>query len=161
MKLTDELQQLQEMHERGALTAEEFAQAKARVLSGETSASADTPALQRHFQQVEWQNELERLDREWELERESYVQVGKYGSRHLPQRETSLLAALVGGGFGLFWTFSAMSMGAPAFFPLFGVIFIVAVVGAGLSGYQKAEEYEAAYARYQKRRAKLLNQQER
>ena len=43
MALSDELGKLQELHQRGALTDDEFTRAKARLLDG--SAPADAPAL--------------------------------------------------------------------------------------------------------------------
>ena len=43
MALSDELAKLHDMHQRGALTDEEFSRAKARLLEGST-AHADTPA---------------------------------------------------------------------------------------------------------------------
>jgi phage shock protein PspC (stress-responsive transcriptional regulator) len=44
MSLNDELKALGELHERGVLTDEEFAHAKAKVLSAAPSTRAETPA---------------------------------------------------------------------------------------------------------------------
>src|SRR5512141_3069359 len=44
MALSDELAKLQDLHQRGALTDDEFARAKARVLEGAASATEAPPA---------------------------------------------------------------------------------------------------------------------
>jgi phage shock protein PspC (stress-responsive transcriptional regulator) len=46
MALSDELDRLATLHERGALSGAEFAQAKARVLGGGPSATDAAPAIQ-------------------------------------------------------------------------------------------------------------------
>jgi phage shock protein PspC (stress-responsive transcriptional regulator) len=43
--LSDELSKLEELHQRGALTAEEYARAKERLLQGHPNPAAGTPAL--------------------------------------------------------------------------------------------------------------------
>jgi len=43
MALSEELQKLEELRQRGVLSDEEFARAKARLLSGASSASAEVP----------------------------------------------------------------------------------------------------------------------
>ena len=160
MSLAEELRQLQELHQSGALTEEEFARAKGKALAGEVSDTlpADVPLLSHHLEQIQHQNEIERLDREWEMERETYLVSGRYGSRSIPSAGGSLLGAAIIGGFGLFWTITAASMGAPAIFPIFGAVFILVGVGSALSSFGKAGEYEQAQERYQRRRAALLAQ---
>jgi phage shock protein PspC (stress-responsive transcriptional regulator) len=44
MSLPDELAKLDELHQRGALSDDEYARAKARVLAGEPAAPRSTPA---------------------------------------------------------------------------------------------------------------------
>ena len=154
MSLSDEIRKLQELRDSGVLTEEEFARAKATVLSS-PSPQADA-AVQGHLQQIRLQNELERVDREWEMEREQYLITGKYGARHVPSEGASLVAAVLIGGFGLFWTIMAASMGAPVFFPIFGIVFILLGVGASLHGFGKAGKYREALHRYEQRRAELL-----
>lgn len=160
MSLSDEIRKLQELHQTGALTDEEFARAKAGVLSAGpfTIDSVQTAPLGEHLQQIRLQNEIERLDREWEFEREKYMITGRYGRRRVPSDGGSLLAALLVGGFGGAWTIFALSMGAPAVFPIFGFVFVVLGVSASLSGLGKAGQYQQAYQQYQQRRAELLAQ---
>ena len=156
MSLANEIQKLQDLHSRGVLTNEEFARAKATVLATTpTVGGADPAALDSHLQQIQHQNELERLDREWKLEREKYMITGRYGT-HIPNEGGSLIGALLIGGFGTAWTLAAMSMGAPALFPIFGIVFVVLGVGQCINGLFKAHEYHDAQLRYQQRRAKLL-----
>jgi phage shock protein PspC (stress-responsive transcriptional regulator) len=45
MELSDELAKLQELHQRGALSDEEFARAKARLLGTPAGAHAPSPAI--------------------------------------------------------------------------------------------------------------------
>lgn len=40
--------------------------------------------------------------------------------------------------FGLFWTASASGMGAPAIFPVFGVLFIITAIIGGVYNYKNA-----------------------
>lgn len=165
MSLSDEIGKLQELRDSGVLTDEEFARAKAKALSSpspETNA-ADGAALQRHLRQIRLQNELERLDREWEMERESYMSTDKYGSRHVPSGGGSLVGGVIAGGFGVFWiiqTTSAPAGTMPAIFPLFGVLLIVLGVGGAIHGFIQADAYRLAHERYQQRRAELLAQDE-
>jgi hypothetical protein len=113
--------------------------------------------------EVRYQNELARIDREWQIERERYMIADRYGRRHVPTAGMGLGAAVVGGAFGVFWTVMAFSItsGGPDFggfgfakvaMPLFGVVFTVAAIGYGLHAYSKAQQYEKAHAAYQARR---------
>jgi hypothetical protein len=163
MNIADELRKLEELHRSGALTDEEFAAAKARVLAGEpgTAGPAGGDAVQGQLDELRLQNEVARLDREWELERPRYLIAGRYGYRYVPNRAMSLLGGVVIVGVGILWTAMASSMvggfgGVLFFFPLFGVLFILAGIGASVYSYSRAAQYEQAYANYQRRRAQLL-----
>jgi hypothetical protein len=76
MNLADELRKLEELHRSGALTDEEFAAAKARVLAGEPAGTgpAGEGVMREQLDELRLQNEVDRLDREWQMERERYVQ---------------------------------------------------------------------------------------
>jgi hypothetical protein len=160
MKIADEIQKLQELHASGALTDVEFSQAKARVLNGQSSAftSSTVPMNDEKLRHIQLQHEIAALDREWQIEREKYFVTGRYGSRFIPTEVSSLVGALVIGGFGIFWTISAASAGAPPFFSVFGVVFVVLGVGSCLNSYRKAGEYQKAEQRYDQRRSKLTSQ---
>src|ERR671923_326531 len=92
MDLADELRKLQDLHASGALTDEEFAAAKARVLAGEPAGTgpADEGVMREQLDELRLQNEVARLDREWELERERYMVAGRYGYRYVPTRGMSV-----------------------------------------------------------------------
>ena len=166
MSLADDLTKLEELRRTGALSEKEFAQAKAKLLAGESPPAGDAVAekLGAQLAETRYQNELERIDREWQIEREHYMVADRYGRRHIPTVGTGQLTAVGGGLFGLFWTVMAFSItsGAPdfgpfsiakVFFPLFGIVFTVGAMVYGLHLVNKATAYNKAFAAYQKRRA--------
>lgn len=176
MSLADELTKLEELRRGGALTDAEFAQAKAALLAG--PAPAADPPLAEHLAdqlaEVRYQNELARLDREWEMERQQYLIPDRYGRRHVPTTGMgvvgAVVGAVVGGAFGLFWTIltASIASSAPDFgafavarsiFPLFGVLFTAAAVGYGLYAYARAQKYDLAYRAYRARREKVRPEQ--
>jgi hypothetical protein len=165
MGIADELQKLEDLRRSGALSEEEFARAKAAVIAGSNTPSGEPLGqhLADQLAEVRYQNELARIDREWQIEREKYMIADKYGRRHVPTAGMGLGAAVVGGVFGALWTIFAFALtsGGPdvgpfpivkVVFPLFGVVFTVAAVGYGLHAYSKAQQYEKAHAAYQARR---------
>ena len=154
MSITDELHRLQKLRESGALTDEEFAAAKARVLDGR---AADGSAVEGHLAEIKHQNDLAQLDREWAMEREQYMVAGRYGYRYLPNRGTSLIGGIAICGFGLLWTLFAAGMGAPVFFPLFGLLFILAGAAVSAHAFMQANRYEEARLRHLRRRREMLN----
>ncbi|MDY3552416.1 SHOCT domain-containing protein [Gemmata sp. JC717] len=169
MSIADELKKLEGLRWNGTLTESEFAQAKAAILAQLTpvpeSGAADEK-LGEHLAAVRYQNELERIDREWEQEREQYMTTGKDGSRHVPTAGDGLVTASFTGVFGALWTILAFSImdfesnfGPPLVirivFPLFGAVFAAFGIWAGIQTAQKAEAYTQAHAAYQRRRAAL------
>lgn len=170
MSIADELKKLEDLRRNGTLTETEFAQAKATVLAqpAPTAAEPAGAKLDEHLAQVRYQNELERIDREWAMEREKYMITGKNGQRHVPTVGDGLGAAVIIGVFGVFWTILAFTVtnGGPdfgpdfgpppvirIFFPLFGVAFTAFGIWSGITAAQKAEAYTRAHAAYQRRRA--------
>lgn len=168
MSIADELKKLEDLRWNGTLTDAEFAQAKAALLAqlAPPAAEPEAPAgpLAEHLAAVRYEQELERVDREWEMEREAYLVTGKDGARHIPKVGDGLVAAVAIGVFGAFWTVMAFSItsGAPdvmpfsltkVFFPLFGVAFTAFGLWSGIQTAQKAEAYTKAHAAYQRRRA--------
>jgi hypothetical protein len=110
---------------------------------------------------IRLQNRLERLDREWMMRRDELLTQDKDGQRHKPSATGSVVGMVVGGGFGLFWTITAMSMDGSSFFPLFGVLIIVVVVWAGLRGITNASKYRQFESQYESERQRLLREIER
>jgi DNA-directed RNA polymerase subunit RPC12/RpoP len=103
------------------------------------------------------QGELERLEREWANERANYLLRDEHGNVSVPGATGSLIGAVVAGVFGVIWTIGAASMGAPWFFPLFGLVFIAAAIASGVNGMAKAGQYEQARRRYESRRRRAVN----
>jgi hypothetical protein len=170
MSLADEIKKLEDLRWNGTLTDEEFARAKAALIAklGEPTEPAKGGGagenLSAQLADVRYQNELERIDREWEIEKEQYMVTGRYGIRYLPTKGQGMAGAAIIGVFGVFWTIMAFSItsGAPdegpfsiakIFFPLFGIAFTVFGVYMGIHTTRKAEEYTRALAAYQERRA--------
>jgi hypothetical protein len=116
--------------------------------------------MQEHLEEIKRQNEVAQLDREWQLERQQYMMANRYGRRQLPSQAGSVFGGVLIVGFGIVWTAMAASMGAPVFFPLFGVLFILVGVGVSIYSFTKAGAYQQALARYQRRRPQLLREQE-
>lgn len=172
MGLADELQKLEQLHRSGSLSDEEFAKAKAALL-----ANPSTPADQHVSQhlsdqlaEVRYQNELTRIDREWQIEQQQYLVGDRYGRRQIPTAGMGIGTAVVGGVFGLIWTVMAVSItgSGPDFgpfaiskvvFPLFGVVFIAAAIGWGMYCHARAQKYEEALRAYQARRSKVTREQ--
>jgi hypothetical protein len=170
MNLADELQKLQELHRTGGLSDEEFAAAKAAVLARAPTAP-ESPAIDTTQQQIEElrrENELARLDREWQMERERYMVTGQNSYRsYVPSRGASIfmgVAIVVGGIIWIIFTASITSNmpgGGFSAFPLFGILFILVGLGISIYNYTRANQYEEAYQRYQRRRNELLSDQHR
>jgi hypothetical protein len=166
VSLTDELRKLETLRWNGTLTDAEFDRAKAALLAqfGPHAPPDAADKLAEHLAEVRYQNELERIDREWAQERERYMVAGEDGSRHVAtvaeERGRAVMAGVVGGvwtAFALWLTSRGPGDGAPLFFrllfPLFGVLVIVCGIWSGLQAAQKAEAYTRAEAAYQRRRA--------
>lgn len=173
MSVADELKKLEDLRWNGTLTEAEFARAKAAVLTqlAPPAPAADVPAvvLGEHLAEVRYQNELERIDREWAQEREKYMITAKNGRRFIPTVGESLGGAVAVGVFGVIWTVIAFSItsASPNFgpppavrllFPLFGVVAVVFGIWTGIDAANKAEEYTRAHAAYQKRRAAVKSE---
>ena len=106
---------------------------------------------------IRLQNELEQLDREWMMEREQYMVRDKHGRTHIPSEGGSALMGVIVVVFGIFWTLMAFNMGAPAFFPLFGLIFIGFGIYQTVTNMGKASAYEEAERVYRRKRRQILD----
>jgi len=107
---------------------------------------------------IRLQNELEQLDREWFIGREQHMDRNKQGHLHVPTTRDALLGGIMIVVFGVIWTAMATSMGAPFFFPLFGLLFIGGGLYTAINSFSKAAAYRQAESRYRARRADLLKQ---
>ncbi len=118
------------------------------------------------------QNELEEVDREWQMESEQYMVQGRYGRRSLPNSGGGVVGAVIVGllvvGFGVFWTIIATFMTSGFLFsefpfslvgivfPLCGVVFIVVALAGIIMSVSKVSQYGKAEQVYLKRREALL-----
>lgn len=113
--------------------------------------AADVDAIRR-------QNEVERLDREWMMRRNDLMVTGKGGRVSKPSAAGAAIGAIIALVFGIFWIGLAVSKGAPAFFPLFGLIFIAAALVGGIKSIIRAGQYDDEERSYRQRRDGLLRQ---
>ena len=118
-----------------------------------------TDAIAEQLAEITRQNELERIDREWDQEREKYLTTHKNGSRTEPSASGGIVMAAIAGTLGLIWTGMAFSMGAGGF-ALFGLVIAGFAVFIGINMVNAATKYEAAQTRYRKRRASVLEKSE-
>jgi hypothetical protein len=162
VNIADELRKLQDLHQSGGLSDEEFARAKRAVLERAEGGEPAAGAVQEQLEHLRQQNELLQLDQDWERERERYMVTGRYGRRYLPSKGMSVLGGVMITGFGILWTIFAASFptmdhapGVFGLFPLFGVLFVLFGIGVSVYSYNKAGEYERALARYHQRRREI------
>ncbi|MGN6545007.1 MAG: SHOCT domain-containing protein [Aureliella sp.] len=159
MDLGDQLQKLNDLRRQGALSDEEFAVAKQKLL-GEPPSRFGNEQLD----DLSLQNELLQLDRAWEMERENYMVTGRYGQRYIPDKATIIPGSLMVIAGGSLWTVMAVTIGGfgqrGAFslaFPLFGVIFVLVGIWSSVNAFSKAGQYQQAFDNYQGRRQELLS----
>ena len=100
------------------------------------------------------QGRLERLDREWMLEREQYMVGDKDGRRHFPSKRRGILSLLMIIGFVILWM--AIVQSVPTC--LVGLLFIVLVVVTFLTRMQKADQYERRRRHYEREREAILRE---
>ena len=105
---------------------------------------------------IELQNDLERLDREWENHRESFMVTGKHGHRSLPSQAGSIVGGVVAIVGGIIWMSFAAGMGAPFPFPLFGLLFIGFALFSMINGTSKATGYRSAENAFMSRRKEII-----
>lgn len=157
VSIADEIIRLQELQESGALTAQEFAEAKTKILAAEDPAvrSASDNALHLEIQRLKIQNEIIRLDQEWETERRQYMMHGKNGSSYIPNLGDSVVMSslLVLLGIGL--CFAHPNNHQHNSLLAVGILSILIGLWSGVVGCTKASRYEQAYEQYQQGRTTL------
>ena len=116
-----------------------------------------TDQLANKVRVLELQNDLERLDREWDNRRKSLLVRNKHGAVSEPSSASSLIGGMIMAGFGIFWIGMTGSIGAPSFFPLLGLLFIGLAVFSMIHGTTKAGAYKKGLDDYEARRRQLVN----
>lgn len=107
---------------------------------------------------LKWQNELERINQEWRQEEDSYMVIGRYGSRSLPASNPAepLFGLMLGIGFSIMGINDWIQTQS---FPLAlfgGVGIVVATLIAFTYARRRRRQYEEANAAYEQRRAEHL-----
>jgi hypothetical protein len=105
---------------------------------------------------IKLQNDLERIDREWQMTRQRFITRNKNGSESVPKAAGGIVGGVVAIVFGIFWMSAASSMGAPAIFPLFGLVFIGLAFFGIISSVSKSNQFDALEQQYFSERAELL-----
>ncbi|WP_341403698.1 hypothetical protein [Luteolibacter soli] len=105
---------------------------------------------------IELQNDLERLDREWENRRQGFMVTSKNGHRSVPTEAGSL----IGGGIMLVMGIAATAVGANLGgpLPLFGLVFIGLAIYSIINGTSKATGYRDAEKSFMQQRNDLIDQ---
>lgn len=114
-----------------------------------------TERLEDELSELRYETALQRLDREWERERETYMITSKNGHRHVPTVSGAIFGGVVAGGMGLFFMIMMAGSRGGGAIGLFGLVFIVFGIGIAIHSYVKAQDYLAAESRYRRRRAQL------
>ena len=108
------------------------------------------------------EDELARIDREWEAERERYLIASRYGRRrYVPSEAAAVMMALVVLGVGAFCfalAFSSGDRGGGGLFLPIGWAIVVVGLGVSFCQYVRARRYWKAHLAYRRRRASAKEQ---
>ncbi len=119
-----------------------------------------TESLARDIKVLKLENELERLDREWESTRQAMMVRGKDGSVSEPNATSATFGGIMAIVGGVAWMIFTGSIGFGPF-PLFGLVVIGVGIFGMISGNRKASEFESLRSRYQARRGQLISEIQR
>ena len=116
----------------------------------------NTDRMAGNLRVIELQNDLERLDREWEGRKERFMMTGKHGRRYLPSRGGSIAVGSVMIILAIFWIIATVSKGSPGVFSLFGVLFLGFAIYTIIGGCSKAAAYGLARDEFHQHRDSLI-----
>jgi hypothetical protein len=119
----------------------------------EVLASIDqrTQAMAQDLEHIKRQNEIERLDREWQMRRSSLMVHNKDGSVSEPSAVGSIIGSVITAVIGVF-----VMAAAPGEVKFVGLLFIVIGVVSGLVQMGKAAQYRDAEESYRRQRDALM-----
>jgi uncharacterized Zn finger protein (UPF0148 family) len=103
------------------------------------------------------QSAVEDLDRSWRRRREQFMVRSEQGELSVPRKGTAIGIGIFTTLAGLLWMGFARDMGAPAPFPLFGLVFIGAGIFSAMRMNAKADEFHRTHRAYLSKRHKLLS----
>ena len=126
----------------------------------------DTRRMVDNLRVIELQNDLERLDREWENRKESFMVRGKNGHSYLPSTIGSTVGGIVAGILGLAMLGLIVSSTGPANgmlmpFGCFGLLVAGVGIFGSISGLSKARAYREQLEEFQAARHLLIEKIDR
>lgn len=116
-----------------------------------------TDRMANNLKVIELQNDLERLDREWENRRESLLVRSRDGHVSEPSSASSIASGFIALAVGIVFIIATSSMHAPPFIPLFGLVIIGFAVFGMVNGTNKAASFKAGQNRYEAERQDLVS----
>lgn len=116
----------------------------------------NTERMAGNLRVIELQNDLERLDREWDQRRDSFMVTGKNGHKSLPTEAGSIIGGAFGIIVGVIMTGAIAASPAPGPFALVPLLFIGFAIYSIVSGTSKASAYRSANLQFEQRRASLI-----
>lgn len=140
--------QLAVVHEGGAAYTEKLDQLAER-----------TDEIEDKLEELHREQKIAALDREWDVAQEGFKVRRKDGSTYLPSKTGSIMTGVAGVGVGLFIMLlgigTSAGSGPGGVFILVGCVAMLAGVGATIWQYHRADAYEKAKLRYQRRRQQI------
>lgn len=132
-----------------------------------------TDVMTRQLAEIAYRSELERLDREWEATRQTFLTTDKRGRTHEPNELGSRIGGAIFAAFGLIWSLATCGTtgaigGSPAGDGPFGIIYCFPLIGLGLTGFgvwtflkgpEQARKFEVARREYLRRKAEVTVEQ--
>lgn len=125
---------------------------------------ARTAEMSGSLKTIEIQNEIERLDREWDMWRQSNLPRGKSGQIQEPSPVATGIFGTVAAGFVIVWIVVAYSLtsrvgGVVSFvFPLFGLFVLAGLIYNVVNGMTAGSGYGDARKIYESKRTRLLEE---
>jgi DNA-directed RNA polymerase subunit RPC12/RpoP len=114
-----------------------------------------TKQMASNLKVIELQNDLERLDREWDGQKMQYYVRGKNGTYSRPSRMIGVIMAVMMISFGLFFATTALKHNTSPIFPIFGFGFVLIAVVSFFSMFNNANGLEQAESSYEANRQAL------
>ncbi len=112
-----------------------------------------TERIEQKLEVLELESELDRLDRSWQVTRETLLVTNKHGRKSIPSKAGAVFGGVIAVVVGI--VFTSVARESPV--ALGGLAFIaVGLIGA-VTGYSKANAYELAEWEYQDNRRQLQN----
>ncbi|HEY0604150.1 MAG TPA: SHOCT domain-containing protein [Herpetosiphonaceae bacterium] len=149
MSIAEEIEKLQALHDQGALTDDEFAQAKAALLDqlSDGQSASDVDELSKEVQYLRMQKEIDRLNLKWEQERQGY--------KNWDPRGRSRVSTILGFVIGIPSIISGVSQSDGLSYVLSGLLLVSLGLMGGIHWFNKVSAYKKAEQRYQERRREI------